>query len=129
MNTQEYISSGIVESYVLGLTSPEERTGFEQMCLQYPEVLQARNAFEIAIEKQAMENAIAPPAGLKNKILAELDFPTSAKVITMQSAPVKNMNWLKYASAACVALLPEVFTSTFLYPIRTKICKIIIIIQ
>lgn len=105
MNTQEYISSGIVESYVLGLTSPEERTGFEQMCLQYPEVLQARNAFEIAIEKQAMENAIAPPAGLKNKILAELDFPTSAKVITMQSAPVKNMNWLKYASAACVALL------------------------
>ena len=105
MNTQEYISSGIVESYVLGLTSPEERTDFEKTCRQYPEVLEARNAFELAIEKQAMENAIAPPAGLKNKILAELDFPTSAKVITMQSAPVKNMNWLKYASAACVALL------------------------
>lgn len=105
MNKQEYISSGIVESYVLGLTSPEEKTEFEQMCLQYPEVLEARNGFEKAIEKQAIENAIAPPSGLKNKILAELDFPTSAKVITMQSAPVKNFNWLKYASAACVALL------------------------
>lgn len=105
MNTQEYILSGIVESYVLGLTSPEERTEFEQMCLQYPEVLKARNAFEMALEKQAMENAIAPPPGLKNKILAELDFPTTAKVIPMQSVHIKNMNWLKYATAACIALL------------------------
>ena len=105
MNTQEYISSGIVESYVLGLTSPEERSEFEQMCRQYPEVLKARNAFELAMEKQAMENAIAPPAGLKNKILAELDSSTEAKIIPMQSTPVKNITWLKYIAAACVALL------------------------
>ncbi len=104
MNTQEYISSGIAESYVLGLASLEERSEFEQMCLQYPEVLAARTAFELALEKQAMDNAIAPSAGLKNKILAELDSP-AAKVIMMQPAPVKNLNWLKYAAAACVALL------------------------
>ena len=104
MNTQEYISSGIVESYVLGLASPEERSEFEQLCKQYPEVLEARTAFELALEKQAMDNAIAPAAGLKSKILAELHSP-AAKVITMQSAPVKNLNWLKYASVACVALL------------------------
>ena len=50
MNTQEYISSGIVESYVLGLASEEERREFEKMCNQHPEVLAARNAFEIALE-------------------------------------------------------------------------------
>jgi anti-sigma-K factor RskA len=104
VDIQEYISSGIVESYVLGLASPEERSEFEQLCKQHPELLAARTAFELALEKQAMDNAIAPPAGLKNKILAELDSP-AAKVIPMQSAPVKNLNWLKYASAACVALL------------------------
>jgi Anti-sigma-K factor rskA len=104
VNTQEYISSGIVESYVLGLASPEERSEFEQLCLQNPEVLAARTAFELAIEKQAMDNAITPPAGLKNKILAELDS-SAAKIVTMQSSPVKNLNWLKYASAACVTLL------------------------
>ena len=104
MNIQEYISSGIVESYVLGLASPEERSEFEQLCKQHSELLEARTAFELALEKQAMDNAIAPPAGLKNKILAKLDSP-AAKVITMQQAPVKNLNWLKYASAACVALL------------------------
>jgi anti-sigma-K factor RskA len=104
VDIQEYISSGIVESYVLGLASPEERSEFEQLCKQHPELLAARTAFELALEKQAMDNAIAPPAGLKNKILAELDSP-AAKVIPMQPAPVKNLNWLKYASAACVALL------------------------
>lgn len=107
MNTQEYISSGIAESYVLGLASPEERTEFEQFCKQFPEVFKARNEFELAMESQAMENAIAPPAGLKNKILTELDLsPAEAKIISMQQAvPVKSMNWLKYAAAACLVLL------------------------
>jgi anti-sigma-K factor RskA len=106
VNIQEYISSGIVESYVLGLASPEERSEFEQLCKQYPELLAARTSFEMALEKQALDNAIAPPAGLKNKILDTLNLPSSAKVVTMQAAaPVKNLIWLKYASAACVALL------------------------
>ncbi|MEO7394032.1 MAG: anti-sigma factor [Chitinophagaceae bacterium] len=107
MNTQEYISSGIVEIYVLGLASPEERIDFEQLSKQFPEVLEARNEFELAMENQAMENAIAPPSGLKNKILAELNLsPAEAKIISMQQAsPVKNMNWLKYAAAACLVLL------------------------
>ena len=72
MNVQEYISSGIVESYVLGLASDEERREFEQRCMQYPEVLAARNAFEMAMEKQALENAIAPPADLKKRIFEEI---------------------------------------------------------
>ncbi len=57
MNIKEYISSGIVESYVLGLASEEERTEFEQLCKQYPELVTARDSFEVLIEKQAFENA------------------------------------------------------------------------
>ena len=102
MNVQEYISSGIVESYVLGLASDEERREFERMCAQYPEVLKARADFELALENQAMENAIAPPAGLKNKITDQVNG--SGKVISMQTAPARN-NWLKYAVAACLILL------------------------
>jgi hypothetical protein len=51
VNIQEYISSGIIESYVLGLASDEERREFEQTCAQYPEVLAARIEFELAMEK------------------------------------------------------------------------------
>lgn len=105
MNIQEYISSGIVESYVLGLASEEERIEFEQYCAQYPEVLAARTAFELSLENQAMENAIAPPADLKNKIFEAAGL--SGKVVTMpaEAAPVRNISWLKYAAAACVILL------------------------
>jgi anti-sigma-K factor RskA len=103
VNVQEYISSGIAESYVLGLASDEERREFEKACEQYPEVLEARTAFEFALEKQAMENAIAPPADLKNKIADKIS--AEGKVVSMQSSPVKKISWLKYAAAAAVILL------------------------
>jgi len=53
VNIQEYISSGIIESYVLGLASAEERNEFDKMCELYPELREARTNFELSIEKQA----------------------------------------------------------------------------
>ncbi len=103
MNTEEYILSGIVESYVLGLASEEERTEFEHMCVQYPEVHAARTAFEMALEKQAMENAITPPADLRNKIAEQIGI--TGKVVAMQPATVRETSWLKYVAAASVILL------------------------
>ncbi len=103
MNIQEYISGGIVESYVLGLASDEERREFEKMCTQYAEVLAARTAFEVALEKQAMENAIAPAAVVKNKIFEQISG--TGKVVSMQTALVRKTNWTKYAAAASVILL------------------------
>ena len=72
MNIKEYISSGVVESYVLGLLTAEERFEFEKYCEAYPELKEARTAFELAIEKQAMQNSIAPPADLKQKIASKI---------------------------------------------------------
>lgn len=93
----------MVESYVLGLSSDEERREFEKICAQYPEVLAARTAFELVLEKQAMENAIAPPAGLKNKIADKIG--AADQVVSMPSVPVKKISWLKYAAAASFILL------------------------
>lgn len=103
MNIQEYISSGIVESYVLGLAAEEERKEFELLCSQHPEVLQARINFELALERLAMESSVPPAPGLKNKILKEIG--SGAKVISMNTTPVRKINGWKYAAAACVALL------------------------
>lgn len=107
MNVQEYISSGIVESYVLGLASEEERREFEQACVQYPEILKARTDFELALEKQAFENAVPPPAGLRNKILN--DVGEAGKIISLQTTPIRSTGWLKYAAAACFILLAGSF--------------------
>ena len=103
MNVQEYISTGIVESYVLGLASLEERSEFEKICQQYPEVLQARIAFELSLEKQARQNAIEPSAELKQKVFDQINL--SSKIVKMSEVPVRKMNWLKYAAAICIVLL------------------------
>lgn len=100
MNIQEYISGGIVESYVLGLASEAERREFEQYCQQYPELVKARLEFELALEKQAMAHAVTPDPSLKATILAEISKEEEKK-----PAPVRYLNGWKYAAAACIALL------------------------
>lgn len=105
MNVQEYISSGIVESYVLGLASPDEQREFEQICQHYPEVLEARMAFEKSLEEQAMKNAIAPPGALREKIRTAALKSPATKIIPVYSTPAARISWVKYAAAAAVVLL------------------------
>lgn len=74
MNIQEYISSGIIESCVLGLADPEERKEFERLVDQYPELREAKNAFEIALENNLQFGTITPPAHIKSKIFSEIEM-------------------------------------------------------
>jgi anti-sigma-K factor RskA len=108
VNIKEYISGGIIESYVLGLASEQERAEFEQLCLQYPELAVARNEFEESLEKQAFKQAIAPPQNLKERVLSNIRQQESpvkeTKVISMQTRP-RSSSWLRYVAAASVILL------------------------
>ena len=115
MNIKEYISSGVVESYVLGLLSAQERFEFEQFCETYPELKEARNAFELAIEKQAMENAMPPPAGIKEKIWSTIEQPPkTSKIISMEPTTPRRsgFNWLAAASII-LFLVAGYFAYTF----------------
>ena len=76
MNIQEYISSGIIESYVLGLADPEERMEFERLAEEYPELREARNAFEVSLENQMQYNVITPPDHIKSQIFSAIDMDT-----------------------------------------------------
>lgn len=113
MNIQEYISGGIVESYVLGLADEAERAEFEQMCAQYAEVRAARNAFELSLEQHAMAAAVAPPAHVRDTVLQQLaagadtaEGKTATPVVQMR--PVKRSAMpvaLRYVAAASIVLL------------------------
>lgn len=114
MNVKEYIVSGIVESYVLGLASKDEMAEFERMCATHPEVRAARDAFEKQLEHHAMQNSIAPPAQLQNKIStaieAEADkLKTNGAIVNdpqeVEAAPVVGMRGWKIAAAAAIILL------------------------
>ena len=69
MDLKQYIESGIIESYVMGLASDTERTEFERLCKEYPELLAARRKFEEKLEGSASENAELPPPEVKAKVL------------------------------------------------------------
>ncbi|MEP7318380.1 MAG: hypothetical protein ABI921_06555, partial [Panacibacter sp.] len=64
MDTKAYIESGIIESYVLGLATSEEIAELQLLCKQHADIQQAVTEFELLLEKQAFENAVAPPADI-----------------------------------------------------------------
>ena len=107
MNIQEYISSGIIESYVLGLASTEESAEFERLCTQYSELVEARKNFELALEEQAMQSKITPPANMKDRIwtaIRETSASNTPKIITMESRPGRRSSTLGWVAAASIIL-------------------------
>jgi anti-sigma-K factor RskA len=110
VNIQEYISSGIVESYVLGLADAGERAEFEQLCRQYPELVKAREQFEETLEKHALANAVKPPGAVKQKVMAAIQdsaAQSTPKIPTMETTttPVRSMNAWRWVAAAAIVLL------------------------
>lgn len=108
MNIKEYISSGVIESCVLGLATETEKQEFDAVCQQYPEVADARQQFEVLLEAQALQGAVPPPVFLKEKILASVSNTGTlqmAEEATDHEAPVRRMGFLKILAAASVAAL------------------------
>jgi anti-sigma-K factor RskA len=72
MNTKEYIESGIIESYVLGVTTVGESAEVEQLALEYPEIQAEIESVSNTFENYALQYEKEPPAFLKDKIMAKL---------------------------------------------------------
>lgn len=109
MDIQEYIQSGVIESYVLGVASEEEAAELLRLAQLHPPIKQALADTEIAFEKNAMANAIAPDAGLKQTLLAALQDEFVQPSATVAEMPLlhvthKTERW-KYIAAASVILL------------------------
>jgi anti-sigma-K factor RskA len=115
VNTKEYISSGIIESYVLGLVTQEEAEEFEKMCTAYSEIKIARDVFEQQLERNAIAVGIQPPRKIKSLVLSEIEIDAEKshwqmRVATPQQvvAPTAiqlNPTFWKYLVAASVILL------------------------
>jgi anti-sigma-K factor RskA len=108
MNVKEYISSGIIESYVMGLASEVERQEFEANCLQYPEIAEARNAFEIALEEQLLGDAVSAPVFLKGQIeerLKSSSIETTISDTEEERTPVRKIGIWRWVAAASLILM------------------------
>lgn len=108
MKKEDFISSGILERYVLGLCTAEESAEVLRMSSTYPEIADEISEIELALIHYASEENIVPnrvKEGVMSQVMknpsASLNPPPMNKVVEMK--PVhRSFNWL---SAASVALL------------------------
>jgi anti-sigma-K factor RskA len=105
MNSTEFITSGIIEAYVMGLCTPQEKAEVETMRLQHTDVHEAIIRFETELEQQFTAQASETTPVLDNKILQTINELNAAPVIPIQQAVVKKINWLKPVAAAAILLL------------------------
>lgn len=91
----------------MGLASDIEREEFESMAVTYPEITEARNSFELALEKQLISDAKQVPLYLKGAIEQKISAIT-VDINSVESeknlAPVRRMNVWKLMVAASLLL-------------------------
>src|SRR5438045_98537 len=73
MNHKEYIASGIIQDYCLGILSDEESKAVEHQAQLYPVIKQEIDNYLVALEQYALDSNFYPPTHVKDKILEVLD--------------------------------------------------------
>ena len=123
MDIKEYISSGILESYVLGAASDQEQREVQCLSSIYPEISEALRVLEADMESFAKSIAITPPVSLKESILAAIKNVPQDGVIQKASsvqteAPAQETSmtamktkrpWLAAASLAALIGITAIF--------------------
>ncbi|MEP1096245.1 MAG: anti-sigma factor [Cyclobacteriaceae bacterium] len=102
MSSEEYISSGILESYVLDQLSGAERSEVEKKAREHPEVREEIVRIELSIEALAFGTAVAPPSDARDKIVSAVSSPETP-VVSISRSKSESLS-LKYAAAASVLI-------------------------
>lgn len=124
MDIKTYISSGVLENYVLGLLSEQEHNEVVQMQERYPEVKAYVLSLENTLEAYGRLHAVTPPPALKDSIMegireqkaskekkAQLD---EAKLEKLHAQNNSTQLWRRMAIAACIILLCSLGLNVFL---------------
>ncbi|MDB5272046.1 MAG: hypothetical protein JWO58_413 [Chitinophagaceae bacterium] len=102
MNIKEYISSGILETYLLGGLSEAEAGEVETYVKQYPEIRAELDKLEGDLENIALSYAKAPSPSLKSRIASELDFVEEKEV---QIIPIPSFYRMAIAASVVLAII------------------------
>lgn len=104
MDIKDIISSGLLELYVLGITSEEETAQVNDLAARYPEVLAEVRSIETALQSYARLHAVKPAGHIKNSLLNKIPA-TSAHQRNVNTPVVSISPFWKYAAAASILLL------------------------
>lgn len=97
MNVEEYIATGNLEAYALGVSTPAQKAEVEAMLVAFPMLREELAQIEESLLQYAEANAIAPSAGTRARVLEAISSTKKeAPVIPITSS--KKINWLAAAS-------------------------------
>lgn len=113
MNVEEYISSGILESYVMDQLSDQARMKVEKAIEESSEIREEVARIEHSFEALAFATAVEPKASLKSSILDQLTEKKEAPVVKMQQKA--ESPFLKYAVAASIIVALSAAVIAFNY--------------
>jgi len=111
MDIKEYIQSGIIEQYVLGLATSEEVAELQLLRNEYPELTEAISNFEKIFEENIRASQIQPPSFIKSSLEKQLFGDNHPEAVIIENAftpePYKKptSRFWKYLAAACIVLL------------------------
>lgn len=100
MNIKEYISSGVLESYVLGELSADEMREVEANLVRYPELQKELSLVEQAQGELLLKIAVTPRASLKKEVFARIPTEGSGKHIQLNDGS----RFWKFAAAASITI-------------------------
>jgi len=109
LNTNDFISSGVLESFVLGTATQEEIKLVNELCRKHPEVLQEIEAIEQSLMIYAAAEVPELSGLVKEKLFSQLP-KNNSKIATSENKihQLKSENYFRYykiAVAASMALL------------------------
>ncbi len=71
MDLKNYIDSGVIERYLLGLATPEQERELTYMRRLHPILEQEIAAAELRLENNIMAEAVPPPVRLKDRVMED----------------------------------------------------------
>jgi anti-sigma-K factor RskA len=118
MDINSYISSGIIELYVMGMCSIEEEKELEVLRSQHPELNVAIMQYETELEASMQRNSTLPTTIVDERILQSLDSLQAPVIKITGNTNIKKTNWLQMCAAAAILLL--LISSYFNYSFYSK---------
>ncbi|UOG76878.1 anti-sigma factor [Hymenobacter tibetensis] len=106
MDTQQYIESGVLEEYALGILSEAERSEVERMAAIHPEIRHELDAIVMGLDAYAEAHSLTPPEGMRERVLAGWQDAIRGQESEKNTNPVVPMAAAPEAVVPPVAVTP-----------------------
>ena len=122
MSLKDYIDSGMIEDYCLGLLTPEETEDVAKQANIHPEIKDRINEYQSALKQYAAELSPDNAKSHKKQLMEIIDNLEAETTIDIKSLPLINKysdskKWLPFAKAVLPSALEQ---PTLMYELRDE---------